>query len=110
MISLLLGWYASYLPMYRAEEKTLEGISRVVKAPVACTRITTMGPPGLEYVNIIYLPHGTLTDEQVDDLIPYLRELSGLNSVDIRRTKISPDALKRLQTALPDVAFGRVDY
>ena len=108
IVALVCGWYAQYLPRYRTENEALVRIGNLLGGRVEYARGLGVAPPGLEFVNVVYLPASTVSDDQVDLLIGYLRQLPRLTSVDIRQTRLSAQGLRRMKAALPLVDFGWV--
>lgn len=103
----LLQWMFSKMVTVGAEAEWLQRIANLLNAPVGYKRgggVSSSRLGNLTYVSSIELPQKTVTDEQLGQLIEYLKEFPRLSSVVIGQTPpLSPAQQDKLKAALPNI-------
>jgi hypothetical protein len=104
--ALLLGLVCPQFSRYQEEEDTLAAIATILGQPVQCERVE--GLSGVAHVDYVFLSKCTLTEDQVDAIVPELRRLRSLRDVDVSSVIMTDSCRKRLRDALPTVGIGSV--
>lgn len=108
----LLQWMFSKMVIGDSEAECLQRIANLLNAPVGhkrCGGVSINSFGQQTYVLSIELPRKTVTDEQLDQLIEYLGELSRLRIVVIGQTpSLSPPQQDKLKAALPNIDLAGV--
>jgi hypothetical protein len=100
-------WIAPHFSSrYQAEDESLASLASLFAKPVQYQRVE--GVSGLQYVNYVFVPQCTITDDLIGSIVAQLRRFPRLVAVDVMPAKISDHGLKQLRDALPNVGFGSI--